>query len=598
MFMDNFFETNEANGSVSPPTEEKPHSIADGWVDRYDAVPRASPRSMQLEPFITAPLVPTPTLENSEDLMDLAAIQGLQGQLQSSVAAKEAEHALILENDSLLDNIRESLSPVRQLLPSQPPPLALADDLAAVRALARARWLQSQECIDPPAPPAANPGPQPRHAPEPPAVVPVPAVPPPSAAPAELAELEPVETVGIVLQLLNAEKVAMSISLGASISDLRQAAAARLGRAGAARADTMRMFFLGRELRDASMLLRELGLSDGSVVQVAPERASVASAPAVPAHAQPEWAEDDDLVRPADEAYEDTLLPDADAVGDADGGYFGLGFDEWQHPPQSDGAGGWNPTQASMNGHHHEQAPRGHIRNRPSSRTTASAAASAASAAAQLVERAQMMSAAADRMRFGSGPSQHAASMQWQQLYAGRNAAPAPRPFGTLPPPSAPTPLQPAHAARDVRQHTYGTSAHGPHPHGPPLGMRPSPEWERFFGGSATSAPRPAPARTPAAMRPHAPPAALQHAAGLGFDDDVQRLLRAAFNELGRDALIHTPHPRAHPLRDASQPSSHSPAAPRGLGSFDDDVQRMLSAAFHELAHDAVAHAPLLLPVA
>jgi hypothetical protein len=85
-----------------------------------------------------------------------------------------------------------------------------------------------------------------------------------------------------------------------------------------------------------------------------------------------------------------------------------------------------------MNGHHHEQAPRGHIRNRPSSRTTASAAASAASAAAQLVERAQMMSAAADRMRFGSGPSQHAASMQWQQLYAGRNAAPAPRPFGTL----------------------------------------------------------------------------------------------------------------------------------------------------------------------
>ena len=35
MFMDNFFETNEANGSVSPPTEEKPHSIADGWVDRY-----------------------------------------------------------------------------------------------------------------------------------------------------------------------------------------------------------------------------------------------------------------------------------------------------------------------------------------------------------------------------------------------------------------------------------------------------------------------------------------------------------------------------------------------------------------------------------
>ena len=32
--MDNFFE-NEANSSVSPPTEEKAHSIADGWVDRY-----------------------------------------------------------------------------------------------------------------------------------------------------------------------------------------------------------------------------------------------------------------------------------------------------------------------------------------------------------------------------------------------------------------------------------------------------------------------------------------------------------------------------------------------------------------------------------
>jgi len=33
-------------------------------------------------------------------------------------------------------------------------------------------------------------------------------------------------------------------------------------------------------------------------------------------------------------------------------------------------------------------------------------------------------------------------------------------------------------------------------------------------------------------------------------------------------------------------------------GSFDDDVQRMLRAAIHELSHDTLAHAPLPMPVA